>query len=142
MVLHCNQRHPGEVLTVLEHQIRHHGDVSCVSKVCQMLLKHHCWETVCDIIICVINASHKVRIISNIVFFVVLPQIVCDLIMCKSFKTTHKLQFQGLRMHAKTKRYLPIDGCDCYNWLYPACSVDIEFIVVEFFAVLANGHLL
>ncbi|XP_065892568.1 uncharacterized protein [Dysidea avara] len=61
MTLHCNQRHPGEALTVLEHQIRHHGDISSVSKVCQMLLKHRCWETVGDVVMCVINAGHKVE---------------------------------------------------------------------------------
>ena len=66
MTLHCNQRHPGEALTVLEHQIRHHGDISSVSKVCQMLLKHRCWETVGDVVMCVINAGHKVRIIINL----------------------------------------------------------------------------
>ncbi|XP_065882923.1 uncharacterized protein [Dysidea avara] len=61
MVLHCDQNHPSEVLIVLEHQIHHHGDVSSVPKICQLLLKQQSWETVCHIVMCVINASHKVE---------------------------------------------------------------------------------
>ena len=64
MMLHCNQRHPSEVLTVLEHQIRFHGDTSNVSVISQELLKHRYWDVLCDLVMCMINTGNKV--ISNL----------------------------------------------------------------------------
>jgi len=61
MMLHCEQRHPSEVLTVLKHQLRCHGDASSIPVIYQELLKRQYWDVVCDLIICVINAGHKVR---------------------------------------------------------------------------------
>lgn len=61
MMLHCDQRHPSEVLTVLEHQMRCHGDTSSIVMICQELLKHRYWDVVCDLVICVINTGNKVK---------------------------------------------------------------------------------
>ena len=57
MTLHCEQRHPSEVLTVLEHQIRCHGDTSSVLMICQELVNHQYWGVVCDLIVCLIKTG-------------------------------------------------------------------------------------
>lgn len=63
MMLHCDQRHPSEVLTVLGHQMRCHGDTSSAPMICQELIKHHYWDVLCDLVICIINSGNKVSII-------------------------------------------------------------------------------
>jgi len=71
MLLLCDQHQSSEVLIMLQHQIHHRGDVSSVPKICQVLLKRQCWDAVCDIVMCVINASHKVSVVGKLVMVVI-----------------------------------------------------------------------